>query len=866
MLHCFINTYEIDYSASKSVPTTTRSSTSLEVDIEEVEDDSGHPQRGRRKNLRVRYLEGHPLFKSKQRIVRSSGHINLPNFIGPYFPRRDDPEVYQFYCACMLVLFKPWRCLKTDLKTPSQTWEDSFKEFISKAPKTTQYILSGIQYYHECKSAVKRDQANPEFMHLTSNSSEDTSSEARDLDEDTLPDANFVPSFTEEGLQELIASMTPWAERNHGCHAVQIATRAKIFNDNGTSSWTIDVSRNPVTNATGGSLRQLLAWKAQMEADINRQNSVTGIPSGIKENGHKPNNSISTDQGEVILYDPDDRMALFCVETGLTTSENSIPPVDPTQLKTDQRRAYEIVVWHLGQTLSGASPPPLHMILHGEGGTGKSKVIQTITQAFAQRGVSSMLLKSAYTGVAASLIDGKTTHTIGMISRNGRPLSSATKAKLQAFWKHCVYLIIDEYSMISKSFLAKLSQNIGIGKARGAVENPDKNHVGDSLAFGGINVILCGDLHQFPPVAGAKRDPLYFSLQDTDSNDLKTGRMMYEEFTTVVVLREQVRVTDIEWRNFLRRLRKGAVKEEDLVMLRTLLITSPECPLADFTSGIWGNMSLVTPRHAVRTEWNVSAIEKHCKQSQQRLFICRAQDTIRGRPLSIVERYAAATRGQGQGKRQKKNDLPETVQLSIGMKVMVTQNVETDLDITNGARGTIVDIILHPDEPPLPNENTVELVHLPSYILVKLDRTRVTQLEGLSLGIIPVEPTSKSFAITVNVEGKAQSRTVKRQQFPMTAAYAFTDYRSQGQTIPCVLVDIASPPTGGLSLFNLYVALSRSSGRSTIRLLRDFNDEIFKAAHDPELLAEDDRLDYLDEVTKKWWSKIRPVTDSETEK
>ena len=45
----------------------------------------------------------------------------------------------------------------------------------------------------------------------------------------------------------------------------------------------------------------------------------------------------------------------------------------------------------------------------------------------------------------------------------------------------------------------------------------------------------------------------------------------------------------------------------------------------------------------------------------------------------------------------------------------------------------------------------------------------------------------------------------------MTAAYAFTDYRSQGQTIPYVIVDIGSPPTGTLSLFNLYVALSRSS-------------------------------------------------------
>ena len=62
----------------------------------------------------------------------------------------------------------------------------------------------------------------------------------------------------------------------------------------------------------------------------------------------------------------------------------------------------------------------------------------------------------------------------------------------------------------------------------------------------------------------------------------------------------------------------------------------------------------------------------------------------------------------------------------------------------------------------------------------------------------------------------------------MTAAYAFTDYWSQGQTILAVLVDIATPPSGGLMLFNLYVALSRSSGRSTLRLLRDFDDKLYR--------------------------------------
>jgi hypothetical protein len=49
------------------------------------------------------------------------------------------------------------------------------------------------------------------------------------------------------------------------------------------------------------------------------------------------------------------------------------------------------------------------------------------------------------------------------------------------------------------------------------------------------------------------------------------------------------------------------------------------------------------------------------------------------------------------------------VKLAIGMKVMVTDNIKTDLDITNGDCGEIVNIILHLDEPPIGNSPVVQL-------------------------------------------------------------------------------------------------------------------------------------------------------------
>jgi len=69
-----------------------------------------------------------------------------------------------------------------------------------------------------------------------------------------------------------------------------------------------------------------------------------------------------------------------------------------------------------------------------------------------------------------------------------------------------------------------------------------------------------------------------------------------------------------------------------------------------------------------------------------------------------------------------------------------------------------------------------------------------------------------------------------------------------------IIVDIARPPGGTLSLFNLYVALSQSSGRS-IRLLRDFNADLLRQRHKKLLLKEDDRIKDLDIMTWRAWSR-----------
>lgn len=69
--------------------------------------------------------------------------------------------------------------------------------------------------------------------------------------------------------------------------------------------------------------------------------------------------------------------------------------IDMEILNSDQKRAYDIVDWHLKDTIAGKKPPQLLMMIPGEGGVGKSKLIQTMTQNFKANDVEEWWVKDA---------------------------------------------------------------------------------------------------------------------------------------------------------------------------------------------------------------------------------------------------------------------------------------------------------------------------------------------------------------------------------------------------------------------------------------------------------------------------------------
>ncbi|KDN48170.1 hypothetical protein RSAG8_03186, partial [Rhizoctonia solani AG-8 WAC10335] len=158
----------------------------------------------------------------------------------------------------------------------------------------------------------------------------------------------------------------------------------------------------------------------------------------------------------------------------------------------------------------------------------------------------------------------------------------------------------------------------------------------------------------------------------------------------------------------------------------------------------WEDAVLVTLRHSVRLAWNQMATRRHYTKNGVRPFVCPAEDTIDNRRLTITERWEASKktpqRKADRGQRMKAS-LPDVLELAIGMEVMVTYNVETELDVANGACGVVERIIfVRREELPtiLTSESTrpveLSLAYPPECVLVRLYRTKASTIEGLGPG------------------------------------------------------------------------------------------------------------------------------------
>ncbi|KAF8574041.1 hypothetical protein K439DRAFT_1642483, partial [Ramaria rubella] len=77
-----------------------------------------------------------------------------------------------------------------------------------------------------------------------------------------------------------------------------------------------------------------------------------------------------------------------------------------------------------------------------------------------------------------------------------------------------------------------------------------------------------------------------------------------------------------------------------------------------------------------------------------------------------------------------------------------TRSISGDLDVANGSRGEIVGIALDPREEKTGSSAIVALEYPPTYILVKLQRTRSSRLRSVRLHGLPIPGTNNTLVKT----------------------------------------------------------------------------------------------------------------------
>jgi ATP-dependent exoDNAse (exonuclease V) alpha subunit len=173
---------------------------------------------------------------------------------------------------------------------------------------------------------------------------------------------------------------------------------------------------------------------------------------------------------------------------------------------------------------------------------------------------------------------------------------------------------------------------------------------------------------------------------------------------------------------------------------------------------------------------------------------------------------------------KKTENMPGILQLTNNIPVMLTWNKSVALGLTNGTTGILRQIIYGPaDYHPSPaNHQIFKTAALPLALVVEFP-DRNLQLKDLPANWVPIFPRESKFNYRFSARsGLQRSIAVNRKQFPLTANFAFTNYKCQGDTLSSAIVDLVDDGSTTTDASAAYVSLSRVTNSKSLYILRHF--------------------------------------------
>ncbi len=380
-----------------------------------------------------------------------------------------------------------------------------------------------------------------------------------------------------------------------------------------------------------------------------------------------------------------------------------------------------------------------NIFLTGKAGTGKTTFLRRLKEESSKR-----IVVVAPTGIAAINAEGVTIHSFFQLSFAPFIPDAQYKLKEQQyrFSKQKIRviqsidtLVIDEISMVRADLLD-------------AVDNVLRRFRKNNLPFGGVQMVMIGDLGQLAPVAKDDEWQMLSRYYDTpyffSSLALKSTRYAIVELKTVY------RQSDSHFVELLNRVRDNRADYSVLAALNSRYIPNFQPPVEE------GYIRLTT----------------HNFQAQQEND--RQLALLPGKPYT----YEASITGKYP---EMLFPTEQTLTLKEGAQVMFVKNDSSaDKAFYNGMLGTVTEI----------NDKNLFVRTKDTGVVIKVEPE---QWENTRYEI-----NERTNEITEEVEGTFT-------QLPVKPAWAITVHKSQGLTFDRAIIDVQRAFTHGQT----YVALSR---------------------------------------------------------
>ena len=438
------------------------------------------------------------------------------------------------------------------------------------------------------------------------------------------------------------------------------------------------------------------------------------------------------------------------------------------------------------------APSPIYLMGHGGAGAGKSTVINLVSKwchsILAKSGDETQcpyIIKTAFTGTAASNIEGQTLHTSFGFNFDNKhySLSDKKRDEKRALFKNLQILIIDEVSMVKADMLYQLDLKL----------QEIKERVG--IPFGGVSILLFGDMMQLRPVLGA------FAFEKPKNPDFHATFVLenrWEMFQVISLEINHRQGEDKQYADILNRIRVGKMTEDDINLLRTRIRKKghPDLKNANIfivpTRKVCANFNDEYLNELNGEEICLKAVHYHATQKVFKPFIDKKEGAIGS--TSFLDQ----------------------ITVKIGSKVILIHNVDTSDGLTNGQLGTILGVITTKEGKP--DKLIIQLKNPEAGVA---NRRRFPNIAKIFPRGTIVERVSVNYSL--RKKGGTVSATATLIQFPIKLAHAITSHKVQGQTI-------YKPLTAAYDLLNIfeeaqgYVMLSRTEELKQVYIIDDFDE------------------------------------------